>query len=228
MPRFNTQSFAQENAWLFYGFSLFLLIGAIILTQIETGDMLLYFSENRTPFLNWFFTYFTKMGEEPAYIIAILLLINYAYRYALFLPLIGLVVTYVSFATKAYFKHPRPYLYYNELGIFDQIILVENIELHGGANSFPSGHTMSAFALYAFIAFCLPKKKATAIVLLLIALLVGLSRVYLVQHFFKDVYLGAIFGILIAMALYWGQSFLSDAPDKWWNKYLRLRKKAVV
>jgi membrane-associated phospholipid phosphatase len=228
MPRFNTQSFAQENSWLFYGFSLFLFIGAVILSQIETGDMLLFFSENRSPFLNVFFTYFTKMGEEPAYILAILLLINYAYRYALFLPLIGIVVTYVAFATKAFFKHPRPYLYYNDLGIFDQIILVDDVELHGGANSFPSGHTMSAFALYAFIAFCLPKKKLTGLVLLLIAILVGLSRVYLVQHFFKDVYLGAVIGMLIAMALYWGQSLLSDAPDKWWNKYLRLSKKPTV
>ncbi|MBK8704891.1 MAG: phosphatase PAP2 family protein [Saprospiraceae bacterium] len=37
----------------------------------------------------------------------------------------------------------------------------------------------------------------------MIALLVGFSRIYLIQHFLKDVYLGAIMGVAIAVIWYW-------------------------
>ena len=220
------KNFFKENRCCLYCLILFRLIGGVGLYFMEIGDMLLFFSNNRTRFGDLFFSYFTKMGEAPAYVLALLVLIFFAYRYVIFLPLIGLVVTYVAFITKAYFKHPRPFLYYRELDLFDQINVLENIELHGGANSFPSGHTMSAFALYAFVAFCLPYKKYAGVLLFLFALLVGLSRVYLVQHFFKDVYLGAIMGVLIAMILHRAQGYLSNHPDKWWNKAVRLKSKS--
>ena len=81
---------------------------------------------------------------------------------------------------------------------------------------------MSAFALYAFIAFCLPNKKLVSLILFLFALLVGISRIYLVQHFLKDVYLGAIMGVMIGILLFWAQGLLSNEPDKWWNKSLKI------
>ena len=51
-----------------------------------------------------------------------------------------------------------------------------------------------------------------------IALIVGISRVYLVQHFLKDVYLGAIMGVLIAMGWYYIQARFLDREGTWWNR----------
>ena len=139
-------------------------------------------------------------------------------------PLLGFSVSVISYLTKTYFGHDRPSLYFRKLGMLDEINLVEGIVLNGGTTSFPSGHTMSAFALYAFLAFCLPKKKWLAALLFLIALLVGISRIYLVQHFLQDVYLGAILGVLIGMGWYWIQSRFLNRPDHWVNRKVMIMK----
>lgn len=65
--------------------------------------------------------------------------------------------------------------------------------------SFPSGHTGSSFAaaggIFAF-------NKKLGIPALGLALLVGLSRMYLFVHFPTDVLAGAVLGILCAFATY--------------------------
>lgn len=188
------------------------------------GDWILFFSEHRNFWMDSFFRYWTKMGEEPAYIIAIIGLCFVKFRYALFIPLIGLTVTIIANVLKAFFAQPRPRLYYEMNGLLENLNLIDGVLLHSGATSFPSGHTMSGFALYSFIAFCLPHKKAVAVLFFLSAFLVGLSRVVLVQHFLRDIYVGGILGVLLAIFIFYLQTYLSDNPHKWWNKSFLGRK----
>lgn len=223
------QTVILENKWFFLPFGLFLVTGAILLAIMDTGDAIFFFSAHRSYWGDLFFRYFTKMGEAAPYFLAIAILLFVRFRHAAVLPVLGLGVTIATFFFKGLFKHERPFRYFKEIGVFDQINPVEGVVLNAGANSFPSGHTMSAFALYAFLALCLPRKKAAGLLLFSIALLVGISRIYLVQHFFKDVYLGAIMGVLIAVSLYCLQ-YRMDAP--WmsrrfsWGRAVRARKAA--
>ena len=60
-------------------------------------------------------------------------------------------------------------------------------------NSFPSGHTTSAFALAATLGI-LSKNKAFGITVFILAALTAYSRVYLGQHFVEDVWFGSILG----------------------------------
>ncbi len=181
------------------------------------GSLLLYFSENRQIYTDLFFKYGTKMGEEPTYLFLTLACLFIRFRYSLFIPLIGIVVTLVAYLAKSIFLHPRPSIYFRELGILDTIQPVEGVQLLSGLTSFPSGHTMSAFALFSFLAFVFPKKGAYNLVFLGIALLVGISRIYLVQHFLKDVYLGAIMGVLIGAGMYVLQKQWLDNEEHWLN-----------
>jgi membrane-associated phospholipid phosphatase len=121
-------------------------------------------------------------------------------------------VSVISYLSKSFFAHDRPFAYFEKLGIAGQLNLVEGIKVHSGATSFPSGHTMAGFALFAFMAFCAPNKKTTGALCFLLALIVGLSRIYLTQHFFKDVYLGAFMGVVIAMFWY----YLQYLPKMGW------------
>jgi len=46
------------------------------------------------------------------------------------------------------------------------------------------------------------KKKNLSSILMAMAILVGLSRVYLLQHFFIDIYFGSLIGFLIGIITY--------------------------
>lgn len=59
--------------------------------------------------------------------------------------------------------------------------------------SLPSGHTATAFALATVIVLMM-KDKSWQLLILIAAVLVGYSRIYLAQHFLSDVMFGAIIG----------------------------------
>lgn len=208
---FTLNATLRDNRWFFLPFGLFLALGALLLLSLDTGEAIFFFSKHRSYWGDLFFRYFTMMGEGAVYFLALGALLFVSYRHAAALPLLGLSVTLLSFLLKELFRHDRPFLYLRNTGVFDQVNVVDGVVLNGGNNSFPSGHAMSAFALYAFLALCLPRKGGLSLALFLMALLVGISRIYLVQHFLKDVYLGAIIGVLVALAWYFLQ-YRMDAP----------------
>jgi membrane-associated phospholipid phosphatase len=62
------------------------------------------------------------------------------------------------------------------------------------ADSFPSGHTTSAFALATTIAI-ISKDKKIGLFCFILAALTGYSRIYLGQHFLEDVGFGSLLGV---------------------------------
>ncbi|MEM1120670.1 MAG: phosphatase PAP2 family protein [Bacteroidota bacterium] len=213
-----------ENTYFFVCFLIYLLFGAIGILSLSHGDLLVYFSDHRTAFGNTFFSNATKLGEELSYLFFVVFFLFVRFRYALLVPLTGLVVTIISFLTKSFFQQPRPSIYYQELGTLGELNLVEGVKMVKGLTSFPSGHTMSAFALFTLVALLVKRKKGVAILLFLIAVSVGLSRIYLMQHFLRDVYLGSILGVGISVLLYWWQLSYDYDPAKWYDQKLSFPK----
>ena len=69
--------------------------------------------------------------------------------------------------------------------------------------SFPSGHSMVGLAFYGFIIYLIyklisnkRKKQLFTIILSIIILLIGFSRIYLGVHYFTDVIGGFLLGII--------------------------------
>lgn len=205
----------RQNVWYFTAFSIFIIIVGLLLIPLEHGDAIHFFSDRRSFFGDIFFFYFTKMGEELVYVVILIILLFVRYKYALTVPVVGLAVSIISLSSKAFFAQPRPMLYYQMRGLEDSINYIEGVILNGGNSSFPSGHTMSAFALYTFFALCWKDKKWTALLIFIIALLVGVSRVYLVQHFLIDIYVGGIMGVLIGVCCYLVQDSLKYKEGHW-------------
>jgi len=214
----------KENLPFFIGFLLFLVVGLILLLTTDKGSLVLYFNDHRSPQSDLFFLYVTKLGEGFPYIAAIVYFLFVRFRYAILIPVAGISVSLVSLITKTLFDHNRPSLYFKEMGIFDQLNLVDGIQLWE-KYSFPSGHTMSAFAVYGLLAFLISRKISMGLILVLLAILIGISRIYLVQHFAQDVYLGAIFGVLIAMSIYAYQSRFPYNPNHWIDRSLLFKRK---
>jgi len=69
------------------------------------------------------------------------------------------------------------------------------------SNSFPSGHTITGFALFTVLALMAGPKPMLGLLCLLMALAVGFSRIYLAQHFFADVYFGSLIGLIPTVLL---------------------------
>ncbi len=213
----------KDHLAYFICFLLFLIAGAALLMNIEQGDAILWFSERRAPAMDFFFKYFTKAGEEYGYIIVITCFIFVRYRFALLALISGLLALLLSYFLKSYFMHPRPKIFFTQEGTFDQIHLVDGVHILSSHMSFPSGHTASAFALFGLVAFLVRKKWYWQVLLFLAALLVGISRMYLVQHFLKDVYLGAIVGMFIALLLYIIHLRFPYHPSRWIDRYMKLK-----
>ena len=84
-------------------------------------------------------------------------------------------------------------------------------------NSFPSGHSVSAFCAAVVITF-VTKEKYWGTFMLIIAALVAYSRMYLSEHFLIDVTAGSALGIFVtSFWLSWidRQPFLHSV---WWNR----------
>lgn len=211
----------RQHRLFFLGFLLFLAGGAALLAFVPPGEEIFFFSGYRSVAGNWFFRYITKMGEEWAYLLFALVLLFVRYRYVLLLPITGLVVTLMAGLTKALFRHPRPGAFLGHPEWLDRVVLIEGVDLHSGMTSFPSGHTMSAFALYTVLALMFRRGKALDLFFLALALLVGLSRIYLVQHFLKDVIMGASVGVVLGLLIFALQRrWWPERPDRWYDKSL--------
>jgi undecaprenyl-diphosphatase len=72
----------------------------------------------------------------------------------------------------------------------------------GGKYGFVSSHAANFFAMIAFIfPFYKEKKNWILAGLILIGILVAISRIYLGVHYFSDVFVGALLGILIGFSI---------------------------
>ncbi|MGB1218039.1 MAG: phosphatase PAP2 family protein, partial [Saprospiraceae bacterium] len=211
---------APLNYGFIIPFIISMVIGLFFLSQINTGDESIYFNVNRTSFWDTFFIYGTQLGEEPVYaILTILALVFINFRTAILIPTLGFSIMGLSFSLKKYFAHPRPYLYFKKQGWLDQIELFEGMQILKGYSSFPSGHTMSGFGLFFFLALQF-KQKTLGIIAFIFAFVIGFSRIYLFHHFLKDVLVGAFIGVILAYLFQAIFSFIEKDKSFWLNKNL--------
>lgn len=174
------------------------------------GDGILWFANRRSDLLNFFFTHTTTLGEEWPYFLLLIVLLFYKFKEAILVPILGILVPSVSGMLKSLFSQPRPMRYFTDLGVFDSINTIEGVVLYSGHTSFPSGHTISAFAVLGFVAFVFHRQKWVGFLMIFLAISVAFSRVYLIQHFLIDVSAGAFIGCGIAYIV----SLLSLRLDK--------------
>jgi membrane-associated phospholipid phosphatase len=93
----------------------------------------------------------------------------------------------ISDVIKLIIMSPRPFIFYQD---------VRPLFLHGGLDSFPSGHAIFFSALAMSLYFI---NKRVGVMYFIVALIVGLARITSGIHFPTDIIVGYILGILIAV-----------------------------
>lgn len=215
----------KKNLYFFIAFIIALIIGAYLLLTNEKGAFVLYFATERKPVIDHIFVYITQLGEEKVYAAMAFILLFVRFRYSLLIGLLGVLNLLISLALKLFFGMPRPGFVYWMKEYDGEISYIPDFYVSvSQTSSFPSGHTLSAFSLYCFISLII-RQKAWGLLFFTVALLVGISRIVLTQHFLMDVYAGSICGVLVAMSIYALQSLLPPSPTRLMDKnLLNIRK----
>lgn len=188
--------------WLY---ASFLLVGMAAMATIQKGDFELLVNRSNTPALDHFFKHVTYLGDGMILAVVGIALLFIRYYYTVILLLISSLHGLFIFIIKTYFFHgvPRPKVFLQ--GVTD-LHFVEGVTVHT-MNSFPSGHTATIFSLTLFLALII-NRRSWSFILLMLALIVGFSRIYLMQHFFIDVYYGSIVGIISTLlAVFFAERF---------------------
>ncbi len=188
---------------IFFGLYFLFFIVALVFAFTEIkGFGIFWFDNHRNKILNIFFEAVTKLGEYYIFIFFIIYFLIKKSRVSFSIMVLGIFIPFISYALKSFFKHPRPLTYFYKYLKHVNFKGIEDMHYHTGHNSFPSGHTFAAFALFTFL-MLISKNKSWQFIYLLIPVLVGLSRIYLAQHFIEDVAFGSILGIIMAGFIYY-------------------------
>lgn len=175
---------------------LFVLTFVVLILGNEKADLHMWLTSFYTPIGDVFFHYYTYVGDWVPYVL-IAGLLFYKYRVAFFVLISQLATGLVSQIVKHSWNEPRPILYFKENFPTVHLHQVAGVHMYS-AHSFPSGHTITAFAFFLSIAFY-TKKPSLHFLYFILALLVGYSRIYLSQHFAIDVLVGSFIGVSITV-----------------------------
>jgi len=178
--------------------SLFLAITLFLISFIIGRDTLfLHLNINLGPIADTFFNYFTYLAEGWIWI-PYLVWVAILHKKEVPFIMINFILSTLLIQLPKNFIWPnvnRPIA----SGIpLSKIHTVPGVELHT-YNSFPSGHTATAFTLLLLTAYLFPNKKLL-ILASIYAIICGYSRIYLGQHFPIDI-AGGIIAALLSVAI---------------------------
>ena len=159
------------------------------------GELLLAIQTLHQGWLDPLVSFYTKLGDAGLLWIALSLAMLFfkptrrAGALALCAMILGLIVT--NLTIKPLISRPRPWLDWP----------IDPLVVENDPNSFPSGHTCAAFAAAMVWVRTLPQKRDQVIAAVM-AVLMGLSRLYVGVHYPTDVLAGAVIGSLCAWAVW--------------------------
>lgn len=193
----------HKNQVFFGLYLLLLLLGSYPLLAWDKINFLLLINSYSHPFFDYFFYYITHLGSGITYILMLLILVllQVANR-KIFIGGTSFVVLSVivqGLKRIIFADQLRPLQLVPDpsaLHLVDHVKVLSEL-------SFPSGHAATIFAGVCLLHLLLPtKNRLYSIFLLGIALAVAYSRMYLCQHFYKDVYVGTCIGGVVTPLVY--------------------------
>ena len=208
------------NRCFFLSCLFFFLLGAITLMCWSKTELHLIFNNWHTEIGDAIFPILTHIGDGLAFGAVIIFFLCYRSYYMALVALSSFLLSsfLAQFLKRVFFYNAlRPKNFFADPDILN---FVEGVKVYGN-HSFPSGHTTTAFAMFCLlILFTRKKSSFWAITSFLGACIIGFSRIYLQQHFFVDIYVGAILGIVVSTLTYsfYQQSKTSQCPR--WGKCL--------
>lgn len=148
----------------------------------------------RIPGLNELMLAVTTLGEETAFlVIALIVFWCVDKKKGYYVMIVGFSGTIINQILKLACRVPRPWV------LDPNFTILEQAREAASGYSFPSGHTQTAVGTFGSIAV-FAEKKWFRLTCILLAVLVGFSRMYIGVHTPADVLAGAICAVLLVFA----------------------------
>ncbi len=197
-----TLKFIKENQSYLLPILFFYIFAIYRIFLYSKIDNHLFFNQHvGNYYIDWFFKYITHFGDGFFLIFIVLLWIFKNIRQALILLTSYVIAGGLTSILKNYiFDEGRPHFIFGYYYPHIHVKYVEGVELLA-LNSFPSGHSTTAFVLFTFIAIQV-KYHWQKFLLSIIASLVVFSRVYLSQHWLNDIFVGSLIGLILTWIIY--------------------------
>lgn len=158
-------------------------------------DFLYMLEKIRMPGLNEFMLTITRLGEETAFLVLALIIFWCVDKKRGYLLMsVGFLGTMANQFMKLWFRIPRPWV------LDENFTILEAAREAATGYSFPSGHTTSAVGTFGSIA-ATAKHRWTVWLCVILAVLVGFSRMYIGVHTPQDVIVGALTSLVLILAL---------------------------
>lgn len=179
---------------------LFIAFSSYFLWNNSKEEIHLFLNQFHAKPADFFFKYFTDLGDGIAIMVVILFLLFISKRMSIQVAAAGFLSGLIAQVLKKgiFSTSPRPSAYFREADI--SLYYVPGEEMHT-VFSFPSGHATIFFTLATSI-LLIQKTKRYDLLLIAFAILGAYSRVYLSQHFLEDIFTGSIIGILSSLLVY--------------------------
>nr|MBC7612791.1 phosphatase PAP2 family protein [Pseudopedobacter sp.] len=175
-------------------YSLIILLLALNLISVFGKEKsFLLINQFHSSFFDYFFSYITNLGDGFIWIPLMTFTVIYHQKKWLIIVINFILSTSLAIIFKGLIfpNALRPAYLVNE-GF--SLHFVQGVKIYA-QNSFPSGHTITAFAVAFTLILLLKKKNYYKYLFFITAFLVGFSRIYLAEHFPIDVIAGAFIGI---------------------------------
>ena len=198
---FNLKDFFKHNFWFYTLYLLVLFVACYFMLsydKVRLHTFINYYVGN--PAADTFYKYFTHVGDGIfAVIIGVLLLFKNV-REGMFVLISYAIAGSTASLIKWSENYTRPHHVFSYYKKHMTIRYVEGVEMLG-ENSFPSGHSTTAFVLFTSLAL-ITKNQFLKIVFLIIAINAAFSRTYLSQHWLVDITAGSLIGLTYATIIY--------------------------
>lgn len=158
-------------------------------------EVLYWFEKIRLPGLNELMLALTHLGEETVFLVLALIVFWCVDKKRGYLVMsVGFLGIMANQFMKLLFRVPRPWV------LDPGFTILERAREAAAGYSFPSGHTTVAVAAFVSLGVT-ARRKITAFVCVLLAVLVGISRMYLGVHTPADVLAGALTSLILILLL---------------------------
>lgn len=178
--------------WCNYVFWCFAIL---IILQTDKLSLHVFFNSWNSRIGDLFMPYLTNVGDGLFLLLLALFVFLFRSKKLALLLFIAFLISsgLVQFLKHFVFNnHMRPMYVFQHVKGFH---LIKDFHYHM-FQSFPSGHSTSSFVLFTFLAMNFAKTWQTQLLCFIGALFFAFTRVYLSQHYFEDVFAGAMIGFL--------------------------------